>query len=142
MGPALLGIVLDSSVLIGAERRHLSPQQTIESVRRVVGDIPIVFCSITVAEIAHGIYRTDDAETRTRRRKFLDTLKATVPIYPITDYVGEIVGQVGGEQAAKGVNLPFADLLIGACALELGYAIGTANSRDFSRIPGLKIIQL
>ena len=31
----------------------------------------------------------------------------------------------------KGVNLPFADLLIGACALELGYAIGTDFPRPY-----------
>ena len=42
----------------------------------------------------------------------------------------------GGEQAAKGVILPLGDLIIAACALELGYAIGTSNARDFIRIPG------
>ena len=35
-----------------------------------------------------------------------------------------------------------ADLIIGACALELGYAIGTTNIRDFGRIPGLSLIHL
>ena len=44
--------------------------------------------------------------------------------------------------AAKGINLPLGDLIIGACALELGYAIGTPNVRDFSRIPDLHIVQL
>jgi predicted nucleic acid-binding protein len=50
-----------------------------------VGEIPIVLCSLTVAEIGHGIYRADTLETRKRRRTFLDELKATVPIYPITE---------------------------------------------------------
>jgi predicted nucleic acid-binding protein len=31
--------------------------------------------------------------------------------------------------------LPLADLIIGACALELGYAVGTGNMRDFSPSP-------
>jgi predicted nucleic acid-binding protein len=35
-----------------------------------------------------------------------------------------------------------ADLIIGACALELGYAVGTSNIRDFHRIPSLALIQL
>jgi predicted nucleic acid-binding protein len=47
-----------------------------------------------------------------------------------------------GEQAAKGVNLPLADLIIRACAMELGYAIATSNMRDFTRIPGLVVKQL
>jgi predicted nucleic acid-binding protein len=32
------------------------------------------------------------------------------------------------------------DLLIGACALERGYAIATRNQRHFQKIPGLKLI--
>jgi predicted nucleic acid-binding protein len=37
---------------------------------------------------------------------------------------------------------PFADLLIGATALSLGYSMVTVNRRDFNRIPGLTITQL
>jgi predicted nucleic acid-binding protein len=59
----------------------------------------------------------------------------------VTEFTAEFVARIGGEQAAKGINLPLGDLIIGACALELGYAIGTGNLRDFRRIPGLKIIR-
>jgi predicted nucleic acid-binding protein len=45
-------------------------------------------------------------------------------------------------QAAKGINLPLADIIIGACALELGYAAGTGNLRGFNRIPGLTMVHL
>jgi predicted nucleic acid-binding protein len=73
---------------------------------------------------------------------FSTKLKATVPIHPVTVDTAEIVARIGGEQAAKRINLTLGDLIIGACALELGYAIGTSNVRDFSRIPGLTIVQL
>jgi predicted nucleic acid-binding protein len=106
MESALLGLVLDSSILITAERRTLRPDQAIETVQKVVGEIPIVLCPVTVAEIGHGIYR------------------------------------IGAEEAAKGINLPLGDLIIGACALELRYAVGTGNLRDFNRIPGLTVIAL
>jgi predicted nucleic acid-binding protein len=49
---------------------------------------------------------------------------------------------VGGEQPQKGITLPLGDLIIGACALELGYSIGTSNVRDFNRIPGVQVIEL
>ena len=52
----------------------------------------------------------------------------------MTGATAEIIGRVGGEQAAKGVHIPLADLIIGACALELGYGLGTGNAQDFSRI--------
>ena len=141
MEPALLGIVLDSSVLITAERRNRTAAQAVESVLQTIGEVPIVLSAISVAEIGHGIYRANTPEVRGRRRAFLDELKATIPIHPITEATAEIAARVGGEQAAKGINLPLADLLIGACALELGYAVGTSNVRDFDRIPGLTVKQ-
>lgn len=54
MESALVGLVLDSSVLITAERRKLRPDQAIESVQKTVGEIPVVLCSPTVAEIGTG----------------------------------------------------------------------------------------
>jgi len=142
MEPAILGLVLDSSVLIAAERRKQTPAQIIEDVVKKVGAVPIILSSLTVAEIGHGIYRANAPDIRERRRAFLDELKATIPIHPITEATAEIIARVGGEQAAKGINLPFIDLIIAAGALELGYAIGTDNTRDFTRIPDLKVISL
>lgn len=54
MDSAVLGLVLDSSVLIAAERREIKLHEAIENVRSVVGEIPLALCSLTVAEIAHG----------------------------------------------------------------------------------------
>ena len=76
------------------------------------------------------------------RRQFLDELKAHVPIQPVTESTAEIIGRIGAGEAAKGTTLPLADLIIGACALELGYAVATINMRDFNRMPGLSIVQL
>jgi predicted nucleic acid-binding protein len=101
-----------------------------------------VICSLTVAELAHGIYRAQTPERSRQRRQFLDELMAHVTIQPITAATAEIIAGIGAEQAAKGINLPLADLIIGACALELGYAVGTGNVRDFNRIPGLTVVHL
>jgi predicted nucleic acid-binding protein len=142
MESAIMGVVLDSSVLIAAERRNLTAAAAVESVQQALGEIPIVVSAISVAEIGHGIYRANTAELRERRRAFLDEIKATIPIHSVTEATAEIAARVGGEQAGKGVSLPLGDLLIGACALELGYAIGTSNLRDFGRISGLTIRQV
>src|ERR1051325_5903401 len=106
MESSLLGLVLDSSILIAAERRKLTPDQAIETIQETIGEIPIVLCSLTVAEIGHGIYRANTPEIRERRRAFLDELKATVPIHPFTEATAEIVARIGGEQAAKGSTQP------------------------------------
>lgn len=142
MESTILGVVLDSSVLIAAERRKHTPVEVIKNVATAVGTVPIILSALTVAEIGHGIYRANTSEIRGSRRAFLDELLGTIPIQPITAATAEIIARIGGEQAAKGINLPLADLIIGACALELGYAIATDNQRDFNRIPGLNVISL
>jgi len=53
-----------------------------------------------------------------------------------------LAGKIDGEQQSQGVVIPFRDLLIGATALSLGFAVLTANLRHFQKIPGLTIMQL
>ena len=57
MEPAILGLVLDSSVLVAAERAKLTTPEVIRNIRASasVGDVPIVISALTVAELAHGI---------------------------------------------------------------------------------------
>lgn len=102
----------------------------------------IAICSVTVAELAHGIYRANTREIRERRRAFIDELKRHVPVHPVTEETGEIMGRISGEQAAKGITVPFGDLAIGAAALEQGYAVATLNLRHFRMIPNLEVKQL
>jgi predicted nucleic acid-binding protein len=75
-------------------------------------------------------------------RAFLDDLKATVAIYPITADTAELVGKINAESSQQGITIPFDDLLIGACALERGYAIATRNQRHFQKIPGLTLMSV
>jgi tRNA(fMet)-specific endonuclease VapC len=135
------GFVVDSSVLVSAERGKLTTPEVIRNLQQATGDVPIVICALTVAELGHGIYHTRTEGKSQQRRRFLDELKQHVPIHPITGATAEIIARVGGEQAAKGVTVPFADLIIGASALELGYAIATHNVRHFRLIPGLDVRQ-
>lgn len=55
MEPASLGLVtglvLDSSVLIAAERRKLTAAQAIENVQKTIGEGPVVLSVVTIAEI-------------------------------------------------------------------------------------------
>jgi len=142
MESALLGLILDSSVIVEAERKGQTVEQLLEQVKRSVGEVEIAICSVTVAELVHGVYRANTGESRQRRRAFIDELKRHVPVHPVTDETGEIIGRISGEQAAKGIKIPFDDLAVGASALEQGYAVATLNVRHFQAIPGLVVRRL
>jgi predicted nucleic acid-binding protein len=139
MEPALLGLILDSSVIIQAERKGQSVEQLLEHVKQLFGEVEIALCSVTVAELVHGVYRASSPQIRERRRAFIDELKRHVPVHPVTEETAEIVGQISGEQATHGIKLPFDDLAIGAAALEQSYAVATLNVRHFEKIPGLVV---
>jgi|GEM_PF-371376 len=142
MEPADLGRILDSSITIEAERQQLNVAQFLRQMIENIDKRQAALSSITVAELAHGIYRADTLDRGNRRRVFLDELKAALPGYPVTDMTtAELVGKIGGESSARSVNIPIDDLFIGACALERGYAIATRNLRHFGKIPGLNIIE-
>ncbi|MGA7416112.1 MAG: hypothetical protein WBW33_36925 [Bryobacteraceae bacterium] len=66
--------MLDSSVLIAAERRQMTAAQAIETVQKTIPELPVVLSAVTVAEIGHGVYRAQAPEIRLRRRTFLDDL--------------------------------------------------------------------
>ena len=142
MESPLLGLILDSSVIIAAERKRQTVEEFLTSIGRSFGEIEIAISAVTLAELVHGVARANTPEVRTARRAFIDELKKHVPVHPITDSTAEIAGQISGEQAAKGITLPADDLLIGASAIEQGYAVATLNTRHFQMIPKLKVLSL
>jgi tRNA(fMet)-specific endonuclease VapC len=77
-----------------------------------------------------------------RRREYIDELVKLLPLHPITLQTGYLVGQIEGQEAARGNVLPFNDLLIAAAAIEQGYAVLTQNLRHFEKIPGVQVLKL
>ena len=137
MESPLLGLILDSSVIIAAERKRQTVEDLLMCVGQAFGEVEIAISAVTLAELVHGIARANTTEIRVARRAFIDELKKHVPVHPVTDSTAEIAGQISGEQATKGITLPADDLLIGASAIEQGYAVATLNARHFGKIPGL-----
>jgi predicted nucleic acid-binding protein len=141
MESSILGLVLDSSIVITAERRSLRVPQLVELVQTSFGEIEASLSVVTVAELVHGIYRAKTPEASRRRRDYIEELLTLVPVHPITTRTAYLVGQIEGQEAAKGNTLPFNDLLIAAAAIEQGYAVLTENIRHFRKIPGLVVLK-
>jgi len=137
-----MGLILDSSVVIAAERRGDRVEQLIEQIVNTTGDQDAALSAIGLTELIHGIYRARTPEMRQRRESFLNELLADLTVYPYTKETAMLAGKIDGEQQSRGVVIPFGDLLIGATALSLGYKVLTGNPRDFQRIPGLSVVQL
>ena len=137
-----MGLILDSSVVIAAERRGDTVEQLIEQIVKATGDQEAALSAIGLTELIHRIYLTQTPEFRLRRESFISELLADLTVYPFSKETALLAGKLDGEQQSRGTVIPFGDLLIGATALSLGYFVLTANLRDFQRIPGLKVVSL
>jgi predicted nucleic acid-binding protein len=137
-----VGLILDSSVLISSERNGKNARQALlEIAGRVAGE-DVAISVVTLIELAHGVARADTPQRRATRQQFLNELLLALPVHPVSVPVALRAGRIDGENAARGVRLAIADLLIGVTALELGYRVATANVRHFQMVPGLEVVPL
>ena len=137
-----MGILLDSTIIIAAERSGENPRQVVEQIAFHLGDTEATLSVVTVIELAHGIARASSAERRAERERFLQELLQVFTVEPVSVPIAIRAGKVDGELASKGTRIALPDLLIGATALELGYSVATHNSRHFELIPGLTVKKL
>ena len=142
MESARVGLILDSSVVIAAERRGHTVRQILEQIKAAHGEIDIGLSVVTIAELMHGAYRAKSESDTRRRLAFIDHLCSDVPVYPVTVEIARRVGRIEGEQATQGIVIAFEDLVIGVTALHLGFDVATLNVRHFQRIPGLNLVTL
>lgn len=126
-----MGIVLDSSVLIAAERE-----------KHPVSELLSSLSAITVMELEHGWHRANTPEAAAKRRRYLDEVFAVIPVEPFTREMGVLAAGVDAEMKKAGLVIATADLLIGVTALRHSYAVGTRNVRHFQMIPGLTVLSL
>jgi predicted nucleic acid-binding protein len=137
-----MGLILDSSVLITAERQGQNARQMPAAISSQVGNTEIAVSVVTLIELAHGAARADTPQRKAKRQQFIQELLSALPIHPVTVSVALRTGQIDSENQARGVRLPLSDLLIGVTALELGYSVATGNLRHFQLIPDLSVTQL
>jgi predicted nucleic acid-binding protein len=66
-----MGLILDSSVLIKAERRGQNARQMLAAIARTAGIIDIAISVVTLIELAHGAARADTAARKAKRQQFI-----------------------------------------------------------------------
>ncbi len=137
-----MGLVLDSSVLIAAEREKRPVSQLLASLSAEHSEAEFLFSSISVMELEHGWHRANTPEAAAKRRRYLDEVLAILPVEAFTREMGVLAAKIDADMKKVGLVIATADLLIGITALHLNYAIGTRNVRHFHMIPGLVVLSL
>ena len=127
-----MGTLIDSSVLIAAERGKLDLAQRLAG----LGDDPVAISAITASELLHGVHRATAAH-RAPREALVERLLSGIETVPF----GLVAARVHARLAAELYRTPIGahDLVIGATALALDYQVATRDLRSFPKIPGLRV---
>ena len=75
-----------------------------------------------------------------RARARLETILSVLTILPFDQYAAEEAGLLEAELKRKGSQIGLFDPLIAAHALVEDATLVTKNTKDFKRVPGLKVI--
>lgn len=137
-----MGLILDSSVIVAAERGTQSVSELLDSIRTRIGVTEILLSAISVIELEHGVWRARTSDQAQQRRAYLDAVFAAIPVEPFTRELAQLAGRLDAESRRQGVVIPFADLQVGVTALHYGYSLATLNERHFRLIPGLVVTRL
>jgi len=115
-----MGLLLDTSVIVAAERQELPISVLLETLRSKHNLTEVVLSAISVVELEHGIYRAQSVQQASKRRAYLETVFAAIPTEPFSHQIGQLVAEIDATARKSGSVVPFADLLIGGTALYLG----------------------
>jgi tRNA(fMet)-specific endonuclease VapC len=131
-----MGVILDTSILIGFERQALDADRLVHGREGETFGI----CTITAAELLHGVYLADTAARRLKRSSFVEKAIQYYPIYPFDLAAARIYAKLWSSLRARKVDLGAHDLIIAATAVSLGFSVATLNRRDYERIEGVTLL--
>jgi tRNA(fMet)-specific endonuclease VapC len=129
------GILIDTSVLVDAERDSQVLEQLPADARHAIS-------VITVSELLHGVHRAAPDRVRIRRQVVVEALLAAIEQLPITPRIARLHAQIWAELQAKGEIIGAHDLWIAATALAHGFTLATANAGEFKHVPALELLPI
>jgi predicted nucleic acid-binding protein len=130
-----VALLIDTSVLIGMERRRMQP----EDIERLASPQPGAIASITASELLVGVHRTTPEGRKLRRAAFVERVLDSIPLLPMDLQVARVHARIVADLYAQGQPIGDHDLIIAATALAHGYDVLTDNPRDFGQVPGLVV---
>ena len=131
-----MGLILDSSTLISAERGLFDMEGFIEAEAPMA---PLYISSVTASELLHGIHRATTRSRKAKRKAFVEALIEATPVLPFDLPCARRHAELWAALEKKGQRIGPHDMLIAATCLRFGHRLATLNEREFSRVKGLRL---
>ena len=127
-------LLLDTNICI-----YIIKQQPVTVLKRFleyqIGDIGI--SSITLSELCYGVAKSTHRE---KNAKALDEFIIPLELVTYDESAAHVCGDIRAALEKAGTPIGSMDMLIAAHAVSLGIPLVTNKTREFLRVPTLKII--
>jgi tRNA(fMet)-specific endonuclease VapC len=130
-----MGLILDSSVLIAAERNKFN----LEAFLLSLSHESFFMASITLSELWHGYHRATGVNLE-KRRAFIHDIEAGIPVLKFATEEALVHAKIWSELEITGQRIGPHDMIIAATALANEHSLATLNESEFGRVPHLKLI--
>ncbi len=132
-----MGLILDSSVLIAAEKKTLNIVQLLQE--ESGGDL-IAIAAMTASELLHGYERAPAGKRRINRGNFVEEMLRRIPCISFDLDEAREHARIWAGLEAQGSRIGAHDLVIAAVCLAHNYRLATLNEDEFRRVPGLQLV--
>ncbi|HET6351802.1 MAG TPA: type II toxin-antitoxin system VapC family toxin [Coriobacteriia bacterium] len=130
-----MGVLIDSSILIEAERGVLDLNVRVQSRQNEEFYLSVV----TASELLHGVHRAVRSDQRAKRSAFVEGVLERLPVLDIDIATARAHAGLWAELQSAGEMIGPHDLWLAAACLAHGLSMVTANVREFERVPGLQL---
>ena len=124
--------LLDTNILSDLIR---NPQGKVANRISSAGEDTVCTSIIVAAELRFGAEKSGSQRLADR----VDLILSAMDIQPLEPPADRHYGEIRQQLTRQGVPIGPNDMLIAAHALALDITVVTANAREFSRVPGLKV---
>lgn len=131
-----MGLVLDTSVLIGAEKKVFELAAFLEA---EAPTDPVLITSITASELLHGVHRAD-GKRKLKREVFVEQILRNLPALPFDLLSARTHSRIWADLQTQGIMIGSHDLIISAICLTQDHALATLNTDEFQRVNGLRLV--
>jgi len=132
-----MGLIVDTCIFILAERGKgisLSALLAIEE--------PLGLSAITLCELLIGSNLSTIPARAAERKQMAEAIASVLPVYPYTADIARIHAPIVATLMRTGNIIGGNDSIIAATAIAHGMGVMTTNVDEFSRIEGLRIVEV
>lgn len=128
-----MGLIIDSSLLIAAERGRFDMEAFLESEAPMEA---VFITSVTASELLHGVHRATP-ERRAGREAYVESVLDDLPILSFDLPCARRHARLWATLEASGNRIGAHDMMIAAICMRFGHKLATLNEGEFARVEEL-----